>query len=72
MTVRVSVAILAVAWVAGSAVAQTPASPPARAETTWVREHDVAVPMRDGVVLRADIWRPQGSGPFPVLVYRTP
>ena len=43
-----------------------------RAETTWVREHDVAVPMRDGVVLRADVWRPQGSGPFPVLVYRTP
>jgi hypothetical protein len=28
--------------------------------------------MRDGVVLRADVWRPQGSGPFPVLVYRTP
>jgi hypothetical protein len=30
------------------------------------------MPMRDGVVLRADVWRPQGSGPFPVLVYRTP
>ena len=28
--------------------------------------------MRDGVVLRADVWRPQGSGPFPVLLYRTP
>jgi hypothetical protein len=34
---------------------------------------DVAVPMRDGVVLRADVWRPHtGEGPFPVLVYRTP
>lgn len=33
---------------------------------------DVAVPMRDGVVLRADVYRPAGSGPFPVLVYRTP
>ena len=35
-------------------------------------ETDVAVPMRDGTVLRADIYRPPGDGPFPVLVYRTP
>ncbi|MDH3403083.1 MAG: CocE/NonD family hydrolase [Acidobacteriota bacterium] len=35
-------------------------------------ERDVAVPMRDGVVLRANVWRPAGPGPFPVLVYRTP
>lgn len=28
--------------------------------------------MRDGVVLRADIWRPASEGKFPVLVYRTP
>jgi hypothetical protein len=28
--------------------------------------------MRDGVVLRADVWRPNGEGRFPVLVYRTP
>jgi putative CocE/NonD family hydrolase len=41
------------------------------AQDDMVREHDVAVPMRDGVVLRADIWRPKGDGPFPVLVYRT-
>ncbi|MGH9863736.1 MAG: CocE/NonD family hydrolase, partial [Candidatus Acidiferrales bacterium] len=37
-----------------------------------VVEKDVAVPMRDGVVLRAEVWRPAGPGPFPVLVYRTP
>lgn len=37
-----------------------------------VAERDVAVPMRDGVVLRADVVRPAGPGPFPVLVYRTP
>jgi putative CocE/NonD family hydrolase len=36
------------------------------------RESNVAIPMRDGVVLRADVWRPRGGGPFPVLVYRTP
>ncbi len=33
---------------------------------------DVAVPMRDGVVLRADVWLPAASGRFPALVYRTP
>ena len=32
----------------------------------------VAVPMRDGVVLRAIVMRPAGPGRFPVLVYRTP
>lgn len=37
-----------------------------------VTERDVAVPMRDGVVLRADIYRPANAGPFPALVYRTP
>ena len=35
-------------------------------------ERDVAVSMRDGTVLRADVYRPAGGGPFPVLVYRTP
>jgi hypothetical protein len=33
---------------------------------------DVAVPMRDGVILRADVYKPSGDGPFPVLLYRTP
>ncbi len=37
-----------------------------------VVENDVAVPMRDGVVLRANVWRPAAGGPFPTLVYRTP
>src|SRR5882672_4289877 len=35
-------------------------------------ERDVAVQMRDGVVLRADVWRPAAGDRFPVLVYRTP
>ncbi|MEN3941656.1 CocE/NonD family hydrolase [Prosthecobacter sp. SYSU 5D2] len=33
---------------------------------------NVAVPMRDGVVLRADVFRPATGGPYPVLVMRTP
>jgi len=32
----------------------------------------VAVPMRDGVVLRADVYRLGARGRFPVLAYRTP
>lgn len=35
-------------------------------------ETDVDVPMRDGVILRADVFRPEGQGPWPVLVSRTP
>jgi putative CocE/NonD family hydrolase len=35
-------------------------------------EYDVPVPMRDGAVLRADVYRPIGEGPWPVIVVRTP
>ena len=35
-------------------------------------ERNVAVPMRDGVVLRADVYSPDEPGPHPVLVLRTP
>jgi predicted acyl esterase len=43
-------------------------------DSAFVRDTNVAIRMRDGVVLRADIWRPspEGGGSFPVLVYRTP
>ena len=37
-----------------------------------IHERSVAIPMRDGVQLRADILRPAESGRFPTLVYRTP
>jgi putative CocE/NonD family hydrolase len=33
---------------------------------------DLAVPMRDDVVLRADVVLPSATGRFPTLVYRTP
>ena len=35
-------------------------------------ETDLAVTMRDGTVLRADLYRPDGPGPYPVLLQRTP
>jgi predicted acyl esterase len=37
-----------------------------------IHDTNVAIPMRDSVLLRADVWRPAGDGKFPVLVYRTP
>ena len=35
-------------------------------------EHNVPVRMRDGVILRADIYRPKADGKYPVLLTRTP
>jgi uncharacterized protein len=64
--------VLIVAGACAASERRTPAGAqlePAQAIST---ERDVAVPMRDGVVLRADIYRPARGGPFPVLVYRTP
>src|SRR5215471_561614 len=37
-----------------------------------VVEHDLMVPARDGVALATDVYRPEGPGPFPVLLERTP
>ncbi len=34
-------------------------------------ERNVPVPMRDGVILRADVYRPDRGGPYPVLVQRS-
>jgi putative CocE/NonD family hydrolase len=42
------------------------------AQAAMVTQRDVAVPMRDGVVLRADVLRPAPDGRYPTLVYRTP
>jgi predicted acyl esterase len=38
----------------------------------FVRDDDVAVPMRDGVELLADVHRPAGAGTYPVLVSASP
>ncbi|MFH1567459.1 MAG: CocE/NonD family hydrolase, partial [Gemmatimonadota bacterium] len=35
-------------------------------------EMDVAVPVRDGAVLRANVFRPDAPGRFPGLLLRTP
>jgi putative CocE/NonD family hydrolase len=53
------------AWLA-TLGAQAPAVP------AVVVEKNVAAPMRDGVVLRADVYRPAGEGKRPALLQRTP
>jgi hypothetical protein len=55
-------------WLLGAVLAT---ASPAAAPTPRV-ERAVAVPMRDGVALKADVLRPDGVGRFPTLVYRTP
>lgn len=41
-------------------------------EADLVLSRDIDVPMRDGTVLRADLYRPAGPGPWPCLLQRTP
>jgi hypothetical protein len=60
--VAVAGTYLALCAVASSLAAQAPVQV----------DTGVAVPMRDGIVLRADVYRPAGQGRYPVLVYRTP
>ena len=47
-------------------------APAASPKYEVVFEHNVEARMRDGVILRADIYRPKGEGKFPVLLQRTP
>ncbi len=35
-------------------------------------DRDVEMPMRDGVPLRGDVWRPDTDEPVPAIVFRTP
>jgi hypothetical protein len=35
-------------------------------------EKHLQVPMRDGVLLATDVYRPAGAGPFPVVMMRLP
>ncbi len=47
-------------------------SPQAATDPALNITRDVAIPMRDGVILRADVLLPREPGRFPTLVYRTP
>src|SRR3954451_13146623 len=41
-------------------------------QMTLTADRNVPVPMRDGTVLFADVYRPAGPGPYPALLQRTP
>jgi hypothetical protein len=68
------VAALAALMTAGVAAAQTAASPtPTPAAATAPPAHqEVFMPMRDGVKLAANVFLPEGKGPWPVVLERTP
>lgn len=54
------------------ALAALGATGPGPAPLPTIMEHNVEVPMRDGIILRADVYRPDAPGRFPVLLQRTP
>lgn len=56
----------------GSSAGTVPGSARDGDYPNMIVERNVAVPMRDGVVLRADVYRPDARGRFPTLVNRTP
>ncbi len=60
--------LLLLLFFAGIATGQNPKS----AAPDYRISKDVAVPMRDHVILRADVLLPKAKGKFPTLVYRTP
>ena len=66
--IRAITATLALSWAAGAY--EFPVSPPPRNDIAV--ENRVAIPMRDGVTLFADVYRPVGNGKHPVIVSRTP
>ena len=41
-------------------------------ESNLIIDKDVPVPMRDGTILRADVYRPATAGRYPVILQRTP
>jgi putative CocE/NonD family hydrolase len=48
------------------------AAAPAQIPAQIVEQHGVAMKTRDGVTLRADIYRPAAEGKYPTLLQRTP
>ena len=62
---------IVVAWSVAICIAQPDLGLSAE-QLQVVTDYDVPVRMRDGVVLRANVFRPDRGGPYPVLFLRTP
>jgi putative CocE/NonD family hydrolase len=54
--------------VSGLTIGASPLAGQGRAQV----DTGLAVAMRDGIVLKADVWRPRAAGRYAVLVFRTP
>ncbi|MEZ5361551.1 MAG: CocE/NonD family hydrolase [Bryobacterales bacterium] len=68
---RMSKLALAYILLSATVLAWTP--PKAYPPTNEIKvDNRVAIPMRDGVVLYADVYRPAKEGKYPVIVSRTP
>jgi uncharacterized protein len=48
------------------------AAAPAPDNCTYTQSNDVPAAMRDGTILRANVFTPDGPGPYPVLLMRLP
>lgn len=51
---------------------QPAAAKPAEEKVAIRRIFGLETPARDGVMLSSDVWMPEGPGPFPVILVRTP
>ncbi len=65
---KLAIRVLAICFVASPVLAQTTAA----ASSPIVVERNVTMKTRDGVTLKADVYRPAGDGKFPTLLQRTP
>ena len=68
------IAVFGISGLAATGYAQTPAPANAKQELAAIAIMDqkVMIPMRDGVRLCADIYRPKSDAPVPVIFSRTP
>lgn len=64
MKMRIAAAFIGLLSIMSAAYADEPGS--------VTVERNATVKMRDGILLRADIYRPSRKGTYPVLLYRTP
>ena len=64
-------AVLSVCWFL-ALLLRAVAAASDEARPAFVFETDVMIPMRDGVRLAANVFRPVGDGPWPALLCRTP
>jgi putative CocE/NonD family hydrolase len=71
-TIRSRGAVAALAALVGLTVLPAPAALQPQADDQVIVEKNVEARMRDGVVLRADVYRPKAPGKYPVLLQSTP